>query len=70
MWPKYIDFYMHASDEDNYFEGKEHGLSEEAADEFARTGYEMHFWLQLNEDGTTKVLKINDVDVSHLDIPI
>lgn len=68
--PKFLNYYLHASKEDNWDEGKSLKLSEEALKEFEYTGYEVHFYLQVNEDGTNKVLEINDIDVSDKNIRI
>ena len=45
-------------------------MSKEAEHMFMYTASQIKFWLQINEDGTTKVLKINDIDVTDKNIEI
>jgi hypothetical protein len=72
MWPRYIDYYVHQCKEENLdiLDENKIVMSKEAEHMFMYTASQIKFWLQINEDGTTKVLKINDIDVTDKNIEI
>jgi len=60
-FPCKVDIYLHGSKEDNWIKGEEIGLSEEAIKEnFAYTAYEVRLTYEVQRDGTTKLLAVND----------
>jgi len=69
-FPLTYTFFMHSSDNDNYFQGQKLKLSGETLVKFTRIGYEVQFELQINEDGSNKVLSINNVNVSDKNLSI
>ena len=54
--------HLHSDKESNYDTAEGLGLSEEAQKEFAYALYEVEFDLEVNEDGTYKILKVTDGD--------
>lgn len=62
-FPKKIEFYLHA-DDDNYYLSQKLGLSEEATETFRGTGYEVVFTLLVEEDGTNICTHLNGVELS------
>jgi hypothetical protein len=61
MWPKKVKFYTHSYKESGWEQGKEIGLTDDAADDFSYTGGEVCFDLLVNEDGSSVATHINGV---------
>jgi hypothetical protein len=58
--PKIIELYAHVNDEDEYEEGKELGLEDEALRTFANWGYELKFKAEVDlTNGKVKLLTID-----------
>lgn len=55
-WPKRTVVYLHSSKESMFDRGKALGLSEDACHEFKYCGYEIRLDVEVNKDGTFKVL--------------
>ncbi len=56
MWPKRAKVYLHSSKECMRDSGEELGLQGEALREFSYALYEVEFDLEVNENGTYKIL--------------
>lgn len=62
QWPKQVSVYLHGDKESNWDTAQKIGLSEEAfTEKFKYALYEVEFNLEVNEDGTYKILSYKDL---------
>lgn len=55
-------FFIHSDGDGNYETGREMGLSENALDNFSRTGYEISFEIEVNlKTGKAEAISMNNV---------
>ncbi len=57
-----VSRYLHSDKESNLDTATGLGLDKKAQDEFMYALYEVEFQLEINEDGTYKILKVIDGD--------
>ncbi len=55
-----VSLYLHRDKDSNYETAQGLGLDEKAQDEFKYALYEVEFELEVNKDGSYKILKVTD----------
>ena len=59
-WPKRTQMYLHSNKEYAWEVGEELGLSDEALGDFRYALYEVTFEIEVNKDGTYKILNVSE----------